>query len=99
MFWELEGEKVFETDNLVAAPTNVDELNMYIQNGYVAKDTSESLSSANPTISVTAPKPISSNTDSRSVFPTEIPPFSYQDIYPITTQSLPNLPPIALWSD
>ena len=56
MFREPEGKRVFETDNLAAAPTNADEVKIYIQKCYGAKDISGPLSSANPPISVEAPK-------------------------------------------
>ena len=63
VFSEPEETKVFEMDNLVAAPTNADELNMGIQRDSDAKDTSVPLSSANPPILSAAPKPLSSNMD------------------------------------
>ena len=75
-------EKIFETDNLVADTTDADDLNMDIQRGSGAKDTSWPLFSANPPISVSAPKPISYNMDSISVFPNKIPSFAYQNVYP-----------------
>ena len=50
MFREPEGTKVFETDNLASAPNNAYEANMYIQKGYVTKDTSGPFSSVNPPI-------------------------------------------------
>ena len=37
--------------------------------------------SAKPPISVAAPKPLSANMDSRSVFPTKIPSFAYSNAY------------------
>ena len=55
---------------------------MDVQDGSGDKDTSGTLSSANPPISVAAPKPLSSNMESRSVFLTKIPSFSYSNIYP-----------------
>ena len=60
MFREPEGTKVFETDHLAVAPTNDDEVKMDVQNVSGAKDTSMPLASANPPISVAAPKPLSS---------------------------------------
>ena len=38
--------------------------------------------SFNPPISIAAPKPLSSNMDSRSVFPTKISSFTYSNVYP-----------------
>ena len=61
-------EKIVEADNLAAALTNDDEVNMNAKKGYGTKDTSGNLSSANPPISVAAPKPLSLNMDSRSVW-------------------------------
>ena len=48
MIKKVEGTKVFETDNLEAAPTNDYEVNMDIQKGSGAKDISGPLSSTNP---------------------------------------------------
>ena len=76
MFREPEGTKVLETDFSAAAPTDAYEVNMDVQKGSGAKDTSGPLSSANPPISVAAPKPLSSNMDSRYVLPTKIPSFA-----------------------
>ena len=75
MFKEPEGKKVFETDHLSAAPKNADEVKMDVQKGSGDKDTSGTLSNENPPISVAAPKPLSSNMDSRYVFPTKAPYF------------------------
>ena len=75
MFKEPEGKKVFETDHLSAAPKNADEVKMDVQKGSGDQDTSGTLSNANPPISVAAPKPLSSNMDSRSVFTTKTPSF------------------------
>ena len=82
MFREPEGTTVFEMDNLAATSTNDDEENINIQVGYGSKYTSGPLSSVIPPISVEAPKPLSSNTDSRYVFPTKIPSFAYSNFYP-----------------
>ena len=60
-------------DNLSAAPTNDYEVNMENPKGYGAKDNYGPISSANTPISVAAPKKISSNMDSRYIFPTKIP--------------------------
>ena len=68
--------KVVETDFLAAAPTDADEVKMGVQNNSGAKDTSGPLSSVNPPISVSAPKPLSSNMESRYVFTTKIPSFA-----------------------
>ena len=76
MFREPEEKKVFETDRLAADPIDSDEVKMDIQKGYGAKDNSGPLSSANPPISVAAPNPLSSNMDSRYVFPTKTPSFA-----------------------
>ena len=78
MFREPEGAKLFETDRLAASKTDADEVKMDVQNVYGAKDTSGPLSSTNPNISVAAPKPLSSNMDSRSFLPTKIPSFSFK---------------------
>ena len=64
MFREPEGKKVFETDRLAAAPTDAYEGNMDVPKGYGAKDTYWPFSSANPPISVAAPKLLSSDMDS-----------------------------------
>ena len=83
VFRELEGGGgVFETNNLVAAPNDADELKMGIPRCSGAKYNHWPLFSANPSISVSSPKPISSNMDSRSVLPTKIPSFSYSNVYP-----------------
>ena len=50
MFREPEEEKVFDTDSLSAAPSNADELNIYVLKCSDAKDTSGPLSSANTLI-------------------------------------------------
>ena len=78
MFREPEGKKIFETDRLVDAPTNADEVKMDFQKVYGAKDTSGTLSSVKSPISVAEPKPLSSNTHSRSIFPPNIPSFSFK---------------------
>ena len=77
MFRDPEGKKLFEMDNLASALTDVDEMKMDIQNFYGDKDASEPLYTESSTISLAAPKPRSSNMDSRSVLPTKIPPFAY----------------------
>ena len=56
MFREPEEKKMFEMDNLVAASTESDELNIDIQKNSGTKDTSGPLSSVNPPISVASPK-------------------------------------------
>ena len=61
MFREPEGKKLFETDRLAAASANADEVNMDTQKGSGTKDTSVPLSSDNPLISVSEPKPHSSS--------------------------------------
>ena len=71
MFREPEGKKLFETDSLAAATTDADDVKMDVQKGSDAKDTSGTLSSANPTISVEAPKPLSYNMESRYFLPTK----------------------------
>ena len=78
---EPEGKKIFERYRLAAAPTDADEVNIYLQKYYSARDTSGTFSSVNPTISVAAPKPLSYNMDSRSVFPTKIPSFAFKYDY------------------
>ena len=78
MFREPEGGKFFDTDFLVAASTDADEVKMVVPKGYSIKDNSEPLSSVNPPISVAAPKPLSSNMDSGSVLPTKIPSFAFK---------------------
>ena len=84
MIREPEVENVFDTDKLASDPTNADEVKMDTQKGYGAKDTSGTLYSVNPPVSVAAPKPLSlsSNMDSRSFFPTKISSFTYSNIYP-----------------
>ena len=82
MFREPEGTKVVDTYRLAAAPTDSDEVNMDVQNVSGAKDTSGTFSSANPPISVVAPKPLSSNMDSRYFLPTKILSFEYSNVYP-----------------
>ena len=76
MFREPERENVFEIDISAAALTDADEIKMGVQKDYGTKDTSGVFSSANPPISVPAPKPISSDMDSRSIFPTKTPSFA-----------------------
>ena len=76
MFGVPEGTKLVETAHLADAPTDADEVNMDIQKGSGAKDTSGTLSSMNPPISVAALKPLSSNMDSRSILPTKTPSFA-----------------------
>ena len=71
MFRESEGEKSVEMDHLAAAPTNDEEVKMDAQKCSGAKDTSGHFSSTNPTISLSAPKTLSSNMDSRYDFPTK----------------------------
>ena len=56
MLREPEGAKVFEKKNLSADPIDLDEVNIDVQKGYVTKDTSGTLSSANRPISVAEPK-------------------------------------------
>ena len=77
-------------DHLSSAPTNAYEMKMDVQKGYSSKDIYGHFSSASPPISVAAPKPLSSNMDSRSVFPTKTPSFAYSNFYPkipLNTQS------------
>ena len=50
MFREPEGTTLFETDRLADAPTDADEVKMYLQKGSGTKDTSRPLSSVNPPI-------------------------------------------------
>ena len=69
------GGGVIETDFLAVAPTDADEVNMDAQKCYGVKYTYGPLSSVNPPISVAAPKPLSSNMDSKYIFPTKIPSF------------------------
>ena len=78
MFRETEGTKLFDTDHLAAAPTDADEMKMDAQKGYGVKDTYGPFSSVNPPISVAAPKPLSSNMDSRYVLPTKLPSFAFK---------------------
>ena len=56
MFREPEGTKVVETGLLASSPTDNDEVKIGVRKGSGAKDTSGSLSSVNPPISVAAPK-------------------------------------------
>ena len=69
---------LFETYSLASAPTNADEVKMDVQKSYGVKGTSGPLFSVNPPISVAAPKTISPNIDSGSVFPTKIPSFAFK---------------------
>ena len=78
MFREPEGKRVFETDNLAAAPTNADEVKIYIQKCYGSRDTSGTLSSVNPPVSVVATKPLSSNMDSIYFLSTKIPSLAFK---------------------
>ena len=71
MLREPEGTKVVKTYLLAAALTNADEMNMDVQKCSGYKDTSGPLSSLNPPISVAASKPLSSDMDSRYLFPTK----------------------------
>ena len=75
MFRELESKRVVETDHLGASTTNVDEVKIDERKGYGTKDTSGTLTSENPPISGAAPKPLSSDMDSRYFFPNKIPSF------------------------
>ena len=75
MFREPEGKKWVETDRLAADPEDDDEVKMYDRKGYGAKDTYGNFSSANTLIAGAAPKPLSFNMDSISIFPTKKPPF------------------------
>ena len=75
MFREPKGKNLFYMDRLSAATSEADEVNMDVQKGSGAKDTSVPLYSANHTISVAAPKPLSSNMVSRYVLPTKKPSF------------------------
>ena len=70
MFRKPEGTRLFDTDCLADAPTDADKVNMDVQKDYGTKNTSGTLSSMNPPILAAAPKPLSSNMDSRSVLPT-----------------------------
>ena len=81
MFREPEWTKLFDTYCLADAPTYDDEVNMDTQKIYGTKDTSGTFSGVNPPISVPAPKPLSSNMDSRSVLPTKIPSFAFKCDY------------------
>ena len=55
---------------------------MDVPKGYGAKDTAGPLYNANPPVSVAAPKPLSSDMDSRSIFPIKITSFAYSNVYP-----------------
>ena len=78
MFREPEGEKVVEMDRLAVYPTDTDEVNMDVQKGSGAKDTSGPLSSTNPPILLAAPKTLSSNMDSRFFCEPKHPPLHNQ---------------------
>ena len=56
-------QKYLKMDCLEYDPTNADEVDMDVQKGYGKIYTSVTLSSANPTISVAASKPLSSDMD------------------------------------
>ena len=81
MFREPEGKKVVDMDHLTAAPTDADEVKMYVQKDYGDKDNFGPWSSGNQSISVVAPKPLSSNMDSRFVLPTKTPSFAPSNVY------------------
>ena len=81
MFREPEGEIIFEKDNLSAAPNDADKAKMNTQKGSGAKYNYGLLSSSNIPIPEAAPKPLSSKTDSRSIFPTKINSFAYSNAY------------------
>ena len=89
MFREPKGTKVFDTDRFAAAPTDADEVRMDVQKDSDAKDTSGPLSSVNPPISVTAPKPLSSYMDSISVLPTKETSFAYSNVYSTISLNTP----------
>ena len=63
-------------DNLSAATTDTDEINMDVQKSSSAKDNYGALASANPPISVAAPKPLSSNMESIYFFLSKTPSFA-----------------------
>ena len=91
VFREPEGTKVVETDFLEAAPTDYDEVNIGVQKGSGTKDTSGPFSIVNPPISGAAPKPISSNMDSRYFLPTKTPSFASSNVYPPISLNFPAL--------
>ena len=62
---------------------------MDVQKGSSAKDTSGPLSSVNSPISVAAPKPLSSDMDSSSVFPTKTTSFASSTFYPPIVLNFP----------
>ena len=66
----------FDTDHLASSQKKSDGLKTDFPKVYGSKDTSRPLSSVNLPISVAAPNPISSNMDSRYVFPTKTPYFA-----------------------
>ena len=70
MFREPGGKQLFEKDCLAATPINAEEVNMDAQKCYGDKDTGP-FSSVNPSISVAAPKSLSSYMYSRSFLPTQ----------------------------
>ena len=75
------GGGLFDTYGFVAALNDADEVNMDVQKGSDDKDTSRPLPSENPPISIAAPKLLSYNMESRSVFPTKTPSFLYSNVY------------------
>ena len=60
----------------------LNEVKMEIKKGSGANDTSGTLYSSNLPISLAAPKPLSSNMDSRSVLPTKTPSVASLNVYP-----------------
>ena len=89
MFKEPVGTKVFDAACLAEAPTYNYELKMDVQKASVTKDTYGPLSSANSPVSVVAPKPLSSNIDSRYFYPNKITSIAYQNVYPPTSLNPP----------
>ena len=69
-------------DSLSAALTDADDVKIDVQKSSGAKDTSETLSSANPPILVAATNPLSSIMDSRYGLTTKTLCFTQPNVYP-----------------
>ena len=74
-------KKIVETDFLLAAPNDDDEVKMNVQKVLVPRIIL-GLSSFISPVSLAPPKPLSSNMDSISVLPTKKPSFVSSNFYP-----------------
>ena len=78
-----------ETDRSVAALSNADKVKMDVQNVSGAKDSSGTLYSVNPPISVAKPKPRLSNMESRPFLSIKTPSFASSNFYPSMSLNAP----------